>query len=136
MGKSWRIFSTSKRTLAAVLMEPLKENLFQPLAQRLEPDALEDVAREGGGQNIAGLVSPDAARLEVKQGFRVELPDGGAVRAAHVVGPDLQLGLGVDDSVLGKDQVFVGLLGVGLLRVLADVDLTVEDRRGVAVQNA
>src|SRR5690606_41350358 len=45
------------------------------------------------------------------------------------VGPDLQLRLGVDDRVFAQHQVLVGLLGVDLLRILAHVDLAVEDRR-------
>ena len=58
------------------------------------------------------------------------------MRAAHVVGENLQLGLGVDDGVFREHQVLVGLLGVGLLRVFADQDFAVEDRAGVAFQDA
>ena len=74
--------------------------------------------------------------MQVEERFGVELADGGAVRAAHVVGADLQFGFGVDDGVVGQDQILVGLLGIGLLRVFADDDLAVEDGVGFAVQNA
>ena len=49
---------------------------------------------------------------------------------------NLQLRLGVDHGVVGEHQVLVGLLGIGLLRVLADEDLAVEDRVRLAVQDA
>ena len=58
------------------------------------------------------------------------------MRASHVVGIDLQLGLGVDGRVFGQYQVLVRLLGVGFLRVLTDEDLAVEDRVRLARQNA
>ena len=56
--------------------------------------------------------------------------------AADVIGPDLQLRLGVDYGVVGKNQVLIGLLGIGLLRVLADDDAAVEDGGRLAVENA
>ena len=64
--------------------------------------------------------------LQVEHRVLVELPDRRAVRALHVVGEDLQLRLGVDLRVVGQEQRLVGLLRVGLLRVLADDDLAVE----------
>ena len=56
--------------------------------------------------------------------------------AFHVVGVDLQLRLGIDLGVVGKQQVAVGLLRVRLLRILVDDDASVEDAVGVAVENA
>ena len=117
-------------------MEFLQQQFLQLTAQRGDFDAVDDVLREGIGQQVAGIRETDAARLQVEHCFGVQLADGRAVRAAHVVGQNLQFGLGVDDGVVGEHQVLVGLLGVGLLRVLADEDLAVEDRARVAVQNA
>ena len=54
----------------------------------------------------------------------------------YVVGVDLQLRLGVDRGIVGQQQGLVGLLGVGLLGVLANEDLAVEDAVGLAVENA
>ena len=76
---------------------------------------------------LRAAASSDAARAQVEQRLLVELADRRAVRALHVVGVDLQLRLGVDLRVVGEQQVMVGLLGVGLLRVLADDDPAVED---------
>ena len=105
-------------------------------AERLDLDAADDVVGEGEGQQAAGLVQADAARAQVEDRFVVELADRGAVRAFHVVGEDLQLRLGVDGRVVGQQQRLVGLLGVGLLGVLADEDLAVEDAAGLAVEDA
>ncbi len=49
---------------------------------------------------------------------------------------NLQLGFGVDDGLVGENQVLVGLLGIGLLRVFADDDAAVENGGGAAVENA
>ena len=72
--------------------------------------------------------SADAARAQVEHRVLVELADRRAVRALHVVGEDLELRLRVDLRVVGQQQRLVRLLRVGLLRVLADDDLAVEDR--------
>ena len=58
------------------------------------------------------------------------------MRALHVVGEDLELRLRVDRRVVGQQQRPVGLLGVGLLRVLADDDLAVEHRARLAAEDA
>ena len=58
------------------------------------------------------------------------------MRALHVVGKDLELRLGVDRRVVGEQQRPVGLLGVGLLRVLTNDDLAVEHRARLAAENA
>ncbi len=44
--------------------------------------------------------------------------------------------LGIDHRVVGEDQVFVGLFGIGLLRVLADEDFAVEDGVRFSVEDA
>ena len=57
------------------------------------------------------------------------------MRAAHVVGKDLQLRFGVDDRVPGEQQVLIGLFGIGLLRVLPHKNLAVEDPGRAPVQD-
>src|ERR1035438_3250576 len=124
-GKSSRTLSTSKPaeiTLVSALMEFLEQDSFQRIFQGLNFDAIDDVLREGVGQQAARILFADAARPQVEHGFGIQLADGGAVRAAHVVGENLQFGLGIDHRLVGQHQVLVGLLGVGLLRVLADDD--------------
>ncbi len=57
------------------------------------------------------------------------------MRALHVVGVNLQLRLGIDLRVVGEQQVAIGLLGVGLLRVLVDDDAAVKDAVRVLIEN-
>src|SRR5713226_4213113 len=79
--------------------------------------AVEALAGEGEEQELARGHLVDSTRTQVEQGVPLNLADGGPVRALHVVGVDLQLRLGVDLRVVGKQQVAVGLLGVGFLRI-------------------
>src|SRR5262249_29131685 len=53
-----------------------------------------------------------------------------------VVGKNLQLRLGVDGRVLRQEQHLVGLLGIGLLGVLANENLAVENPVRFSVQDA
>src|SRR4051812_36751579 len=87
-GKSSRILSTSNAVataLVSVLMEFLKESGGKRLSQGLDLDAVDDVLRERGDQQVPRIDLADAARLQVEHHFRIELADGRAVRAAHVV---------------------------------------------------
>src|ERR1035441_7468244 len=107
-GKSSRTFCTSKQaglSLLTVLMEFLEKDPLQRVFQRRDLNAIHDILREGVGQQGARLLLADAARLQVEQRLRVQLPNGGAVGAAHVVGPDLQLRLGVDHRIVRQHQV-------------------------------
>ena len=64
----------------------------------------------------------DAARLHVEQRARVEFADRRAVRALHVVGEDLQLGLQIHRRGALEQQPAQRLLAVGLLRIARDLD--------------
>src|ERR1039458_2284168 len=103
-GKSSRIRSTSKPaaiSVVTVLMEFLGQNLFQLVPQLRYLDPVDDVLLEGLCQQASRLLFADAARLQVEQRFRVQLANRRAMRAAHIVGEDLQLGLGVDHRIVG-----------------------------------
>src|SRR5215208_6611789 len=103
MGKSSRIFSTSNptgMTLLRVLMELVEEDRFQSFAQSFYFDAIRNILRERVDEQAAGFAFADAARLQVKQRFTIELADSRAVSAANIVGQNLQLRLGVDDSLV------------------------------------
>ena len=97
--------------------------------------AVEALAGEGDEQELARGHLVDAARAQVEQGVPLDLADGGPVGALHVVSVDLQLRLGVDLRVIGKQQVAVGLLGVGFLRILVHDDAAVEDAVCVAIED-
>ena len=87
-------------------------------------------------QQIRASIVGDAARAQIEHRVLVELPDRRAMRALHVVGEDLELRLRVDLRLVGQEQRLVGLLRVGLLRVLPDDDLAVEDGARAAGQDA
>ena len=58
------------------------------------------------------------------------------MRTLDVVGVDFELGLGVDLRRLREQEVLVGLIGVGFLRGLVNVDLAAEDAGGSAAEDA
>ena len=74
----------------------------------------------------------DAARHQVEQMVVVDLGDGRAMAALHVVGEDFQLRLGRELAIVRQQQRVAGHLGVGLLRVLVDVDAALEDAARLA----
>src|ERR1700681_3362059 len=124
---SWRQWSSDflpvfSGVLAAVLCRRTRRRVGhlaqavvdQPL--HVLPDgsllhAVEALAGEGEEQELARGHLVDSARAQVEQGVPLNLADGGPVGAFHVVGVDLQLRLGVDLRVIGKQQVAGGLLG-------------------------
>src|SRR5689334_12289734 len=137
-GKSSRTFSTSNAAeiwLLRLLIEFLEQDPLERIPQGLRLYAIHNVLREGIGQQAARVLPVDTPGAQVEKRLGVQLPDGRAVRAAHVVRPDLQFGLGVDHRIVGENQVLVGLLRVGLLCVFADDDAAVEHGRGTPVQN-
>ena len=71
----------------------------------------------------------DAARAQIEQLRFVELPDGGAVSAFHIVGVNFQFRLGVDFRIPRQQQIVVGLEGIGLLRAGMHDHLAVEYAR-------
>src|SRR5207253_7164895 len=105
-------------------------------SQRLYRDAADDLVGEGVGQKLSGRVMVDAARAQVKNGLVVKLPNAGAVSALHIVGVNLELRLRVDHGVVRQEQRLVRLLGVGLLSVLVDINLAVENAVSPVVQDA
>ena len=143
-GKFWRwppadgpAGCSVKATLVATAMEFLQQQLLQLLAQRLDLDTVHDVARKR-------VESADCGRRP----FQCRaIADKRCLPASNwpMVAPCVQRtssawicssGLVLMTAFFGKHQILVGLLGVGLLRVFADQDLAVEDRAGLAVQNA
>ena len=105
-------------------------------ADGFEGDAAHHVAGEGADHDLAGVLQSDAAGTEIKNRLLVHLADGGAVGAFDVVGEDFELGFGVNDGVVGEEEVAVGLFGVGFLGVLADKDFAVEDAVGAPGEDA
>ena len=105
-------------------------------ARRAFLHAVQAFACEGEKQQAARGNFVDAARAQIEKRVLFDLADGRAVRALHVVGVDFKLRFGVDLRLIGKQQVAIGLLGVGLLRVLVHDDAAVKDAMCAAVENA
>ena len=73
-----------------------EHRLFEPAAQRGDRNPLDHLGAEGIGQQIARGFFREAPAAQVEDLLAVELADGRAVRALHVVGKDLELRQGVD----------------------------------------
>src|ERR1700728_452342 len=73
----------------AVSMEFLQQSPLQLFAQRPDFDAVDDIARESVNEQVAGFSEAYAPGLQIKNCLRVQLADGRAVSAAHVVGMNL-----------------------------------------------
>src|SRR5690625_915035 len=106
---------------------------FDVLGDLGQRDAAHDLVEEAGHQHMLGQFGRQATAHEVEPLVLRHRSGGGAVRAAHVVGADLQLrdrdGLGL----LVEQKVTVRLVGVGLLRALVDDDdARVDGLAGVA----
>ena len=91
---------------------------------------------ESQGQKLHRVFTADAARAQVEDRLVIELADGRTVGTADVVGEDLELRIGVDNRVVGQQQIAVGLVGVGFLCVLIDNDPAVEDSFRSAAEDA
>ena len=74
------------------------------------------LVEEGEHQQLLGLAPRHAARGQVEERGLVDRAAGRAVRALHVVGVDLELGLGEELAVLVEQQRLADLVAVGLLR--------------------
>ena len=73
-----------------------QHRLLEPVPERGDGDALDDLGAERVGQQIARRGIGQAAALQIEHFIDIELADGRAVRAFHVVGENLELRLGVD----------------------------------------
>ena len=87
-------------------------------------------------QKISRQYFVDSARAQIEECFLIDLPDGCAVGALHIVGVDLQLGLGINLRVIGEEQVAVGLLGIGFLRIFVNDDSAVKNTVRVVIEDA
>src|SRR5882672_11331498 len=100
---------------AFVLFEAVPDERVELLAQGVVLDAVDDLAGEGMDQHTPRCLQANAPAAQVINRLVVQLADGCAVRAFHVVGVDLELRLGVGAGFVGEEEVFVRLLGIGFL---------------------
>src|SRR5215469_3642071 len=131
------IFATS--TSVAILglaLEVGRERLLQRLRQPLIAGLVEHVLEKSLDDQARSGFAVHAAAGEIEQLVRVDRPDGGAMRATHVVGFDLKFGFGVGARAFGEQQVAIRLVGVAALRALFDDDDAGVDRVCVTVERA
>ncbi len=88
----------------------------RPLRERADREPLEHVVEESEHDQSLGLLGRDAARLEVVELLVVDRADRRRVRAAHVVGLDLEVRDRLRARALGEHEVAVRLRRVRLLR--------------------
>src|SRR6185437_9612260 len=152
MGKSLRITFMSSAGLSGFRASPpvdimvagsgmfgrymTSDQLVDISFHRADLQLLGDVESKGVDQKGLGRRFADPARAEIKKRFFAELTHGTTMTAFYVVRVDLELGFAVDGRPFADDEIVVLLEGVGLLRILVHVDLTVEDARGLLEQHA
>ena len=94
------------------------------------------IVQETSHDQAPRFFGTDAPALQVKLLFGVVAGEIGSVGAAHVVGNDFQLRLGVGAGLGRQQEIAVLLVGVALLRRSADVDVAGEDAARPIVQGA
>src|SRR5829696_204776 len=120
IGKSSRMRSTSNAPgrcsaalcIAVISRFPLRRraglrhhHAFQTLDDRAHRDALDHGGAECVGEKVPRCAVRESAASQVEKLLRVELPDRRAVGAFHVIGENLQLRLGVDRRLVGKQKI-------------------------------
>ncbi len=95
---------------------------FQETLDLLNRDAVDDGAEETLDNQILRFSTRDTARLQVEEVLLLDLGDGGAVRAAHVVRGDLQVRNRVGARCATEDEVAVLLVRIRLLCAFRDLD--------------
>lgn len=111
------------------------EQSLESFADRFDSDTVEDVACKCRNEHPLGGVMTDSARSQIEERLLIELANRCTMGAFNVVRIDLELGLGVDACLLGKDKIAIGLFGIGFLGVLSHEDLAIEHAFGVAIED-
>src|SRR5882724_3404613 len=116
-------------------IEPIQNCLVKLGPNRFDLYLANHLFRETIGQKITGQIVMKSASFQIKQLVFVNLPDGRAMRTLHIVSKDLKLRLGVDPGFVRQRQLLIRLHCVGLLRIVANKNLAIENRTRFAVQN-
>ena len=109
----------------------LVEDFFHRSLEPVEAaEAFECFVQKGAQEHPSRYRLGDAPAAHVEQRCGVQLADGRSVRAAYVVGVDLQLGVGFHPGGGGEQDVVVLLVRLDLLGVGFDDDQSVENGFG------
>src|SRR3954447_13563658 len=115
--------------------EAALERARENLAHGALLEALDQLGHEALDDQALRLGLGQPARAEVEELLLVDLRDRRRVRAAHVVGEDLQPWDRVGVRALGQEQVAALLERVGLLGARVDLDHPAPDGRRAAGQD-
>src|SRR4051812_28894450 len=145
--------SSSRAARAAICAAP---SLIQSSTRRVLLQDARQARLEGGSDGLAALALREAldergqealddqpprrrvgqaVGLQVEELLLVELGDRRGVRAAHIVGEDLQARDRIGVGLLGDEQVARLLEGVGLLRAGVDLDHPAPHGRRAGVED-
>lgn len=97
---------------------------------------LQNLVAESVGKKRACGTLADATGTDVEQGLFVKLTDSGAMGTFDIIVVNLQEGLGVDESLVGEEDVLVGLVGFGFDGTFANKHMTIESTLCAIVKNA
>ena len=98
-------------------------------------NTIDDFTSKGMHQHTPGPGHWDPSSTQIPNGLVIQLADGCPVRAANIICINLKLRFGVRGGGIGKQKIFVGLLGICFLCYLTHVDAAMEDAAGLIVQN-
>ena len=115
--------------------EALLYKVVEAVAKGFELHVVDDFVDEGILEQHLRLLQGDASLAHVEEGGIVELAYGRAVGTLHVVGIDLEHGLGVHAGILGGREVLVGHLRGGLLGSVFNQDTTCKGASGLLVEH-
>src|ERR1041385_4883005 len=78
-------------------------------------------------QKCLCIIFIDAARAQVEKCVIVHLPGCRSMSAFYIISKNFQLRLGVYDGIISQQNVFIGLVCVGFLRIFFHQDFTVKN---------
>lgn len=95
---------------------------------------MEDGVKKSFDDDLFRLCLWNSTRLEIEQRFLFQLANGGAMRAADIIGEDLQAGDRISARSVAQDQISVGLITVSFLCSRRDVDHALPNRATLTLQ--
>ena len=90
--------------------------------------SLQHSSEEATNDELCRLLRRNAAGHHVEEFVLIEFAGSRAMSAADIIGKDLKSGHGVGLRLIAEHEVADLLIGVGLVRVLLDLDQAGEDR--------
>ena len=109
--------------------------VVEAVAEGFELHVVDDFVDEGILKEQFSLIERDASLAHIKQGGIVQLTYRRAVSTLHIIGIDLEHGLGIHTGLLGGRQVLISHLRGGLLGPMFYEDTTCKGTNGLVVEH-